>query len=269
VTLEEARHAVEVMENPDPDSSDPDNEGKRIERVPGGWVVLNSAKYREQVTREEARRKTRERVARYREKQRNVTKEALQEGQCNASVTEAVAVAVAQAMKKEQKLSRAKKQREAQSKPPTKTDIAKLRHREFKAAIGLYWKSKNPGVEMPWGAPEGQALEIWLRESPTTTIEQFTGYLRNRFKSDVNHTERPSVWIRKVTNYATESVDRFNIPKSNGGANGNGHYKGKTEQSLDAARDAIEAIENRRPAGDPGYPAAGEVEQRRLPSARG
>ena len=103
VTLEEARHAVSVLESPDLDSSDPDHGGKRIERVPGGWIVLNSAKYREQVTREETRRKTRERVARFREKQRDVTRELLQNGECNVDVTQAVAVAVAVVETKKQR----------------------------------------------------------------------------------------------------------------------------------------------------------------------
>jgi len=119
-----------------------------------------------------------------------------------------------------QKPSSAKQRRKAQAKPPTKTDIASARHKQFKAAIGLYWKSKNPDVEMPWGAPEGQALEIWLRESPSTTIDQFTGFLRHRFLSEVNHTERPSTWIRKITSYANEPLDRFGTPKSLKGNHG-------------------------------------------------
>ena len=119
--------------------------------------------------------------------------------------------------------SRAKKQREVQSKAPCKTDILKARHKEFKAAIGLYWQSKNPGVDMPWGAPEGKSLEMWLKESPNTTIDQFREYLRNRFRSEVNHTERPSIWLRRVTDYATEPQDRFGKPKSLNGLVTNGH----------------------------------------------
>jgi hypothetical protein len=122
-----------------------------------------------------------------------------------------------------QKPSRAKKRREVQAKRPCKTDMADVRHKEFKAAIGLYWNSKNPTVEMPWGPPEGKALGIWLRASPTTTVEQFTGYLRNRFKSDANHTDRPSKWIHNITSYATEPLNKFNQPQSLNG--GNAHVK--------------------------------------------
>lgn len=81
VTDEEAKNAVERLEGPDADSSDPENEGKRVERVPGGWIVLNAGKYRELVTREVIKEKTRLRVAEFRKKKRPVP-------ECNGEVTE-------------------------------------------------------------------------------------------------------------------------------------------------------------------------------------
>ena len=39
VSLEAAQEAVRCLESPDPDSSDPEHEGRRLERVPGGWMV--------------------------------------------------------------------------------------------------------------------------------------------------------------------------------------------------------------------------------------
>ena len=48
VSFEKAQEAIEIFEKPDPLSSTPDNEGRRIERVDGGWKVLNSDKYREE-----------------------------------------------------------------------------------------------------------------------------------------------------------------------------------------------------------------------------
>ncbi len=94
VTPDEARAALRVLESPDLDSSDPDNEGRRVERVPGGWVVLNAKKYSEQITADQIRKKTRERVERFRQKQKDVTPKALQVGGCNASVTQSVSVSV-------------------------------------------------------------------------------------------------------------------------------------------------------------------------------
>lgn len=79
VSLEAAEAAVKVLESPDQHSSDPENEGRRIERVNGGWMVLNASKYREMVTAAESRRKNLERVQRHRKK--------LAETKCNATVT--------------------------------------------------------------------------------------------------------------------------------------------------------------------------------------
>lgn len=68
VSQKSAEEAIMSLEGPDANSSDPENDGRRIERVPGGWVVLNACKYRDLVTREISRQQTRARVAKHREK---------------------------------------------------------------------------------------------------------------------------------------------------------------------------------------------------------
>ena len=67
VTVEEAEQAVATLSAPDPESSNPDREGRRIERFPGGWVVTNAVVYRDMATRMMIRAQTRERVRRHRE----------------------------------------------------------------------------------------------------------------------------------------------------------------------------------------------------------
>jgi hypothetical protein len=47
VTVDEMRHAIDVLSSPDKDSRTPDNEGRRISAVTGGWHILNYDKYRE------------------------------------------------------------------------------------------------------------------------------------------------------------------------------------------------------------------------------
>lgn len=68
VANEEARIAVECFLAPDPNSSNPKNEGRRIERVPGGFMVLNAEEHRNLMNQAIQREKTRERVARFRAK---------------------------------------------------------------------------------------------------------------------------------------------------------------------------------------------------------
>lgn len=84
VTLEGAGEAVKVLEGPDDNSSDPDNEGRRIERIPGGWIVLNAKKYRELVTRTVIKEQTRARVARHRAKRTGNA----EKRECNVAVTQ-------------------------------------------------------------------------------------------------------------------------------------------------------------------------------------
>jgi hypothetical protein len=94
VPVEVCRRSMELFQAPDPDSKDPDHEGRRVERVEGGWLVLNYAKYREKRTPAQIRAAERQR--RFRERQ-SVTRNA-----CNAlSRTEAEAEAEAHETQKE------------------------------------------------------------------------------------------------------------------------------------------------------------------------
>ncbi len=73
LTLEETEEAVRVLESPDPHRPDQEFEGRRIERVPDGWFVLNGEKYQSLKTAEELRERDRERLKRWREAKRAET----------------------------------------------------------------------------------------------------------------------------------------------------------------------------------------------------
>lgn len=47
VTMEEMGRALSVLMAPDPHSRTPDNDGRRIEAIPGGWRILNYRAYRD------------------------------------------------------------------------------------------------------------------------------------------------------------------------------------------------------------------------------
>lgn len=66
VTVEQAAKAVECFIAPDPNSGNPANEGRRIERVPGGFIILNAAIHREVISRVIQREQNRQRVAKHR-----------------------------------------------------------------------------------------------------------------------------------------------------------------------------------------------------------
>lgn len=79
VEVEECREAFEVLAAPDPDSRTPDEEGRRILPIDGGWVLVNHQKYREMATDADRRAKNAARQQRWRDRQKR-----------NASVTPAL-----------------------------------------------------------------------------------------------------------------------------------------------------------------------------------
>jgi hypothetical protein len=73
VTVPEMEHALSILLNPDHNSRTPDNEGRRIELVQGGWRVLNHELYREQDSPEYKRAQAADRQRRFRENNGRVT----------------------------------------------------------------------------------------------------------------------------------------------------------------------------------------------------
>ncbi len=64
VSIAKAKKAIECFESPDPNSENLENEGRRIERVPGGYLILNAGYYRAKFSREIEKEQTRIRVVR-------------------------------------------------------------------------------------------------------------------------------------------------------------------------------------------------------------
>lgn len=125
-----------------------------------------------------------------------------------------------------------------------------VRHSAFKNAIKTHWDTNNPGIDMPWGGAEGQALAMWLREVPNITLGQFTEFLSARFRSEVNRGERPSQWIRSLTKYGAGPIDRFG--KSIKKENSNGTSRPSiTKERIDGARRVLAEIAVERGLIDP------------------
>lgn len=104
------------------------------------------------------------------------------------------------------------------------------RHIASKEAVRAYWKSKNPDIEMPWNGMEGRRLGMLLGGSPDLTAEQVKALLRNRYQSEVNHSDRPGKWLFSLLSYASGPIDKYGKPLrktqpqptiyANGGAHG-------------------------------------------------
>lgn len=59
ISVEGMRRAIAAFESPDPDSRTPDHDGRRLERVPRGWRVINLVAARERARRESERARKR------------------------------------------------------------------------------------------------------------------------------------------------------------------------------------------------------------------
>jgi hypothetical protein len=70
VSLPETETALQILSSPDSFSRTKDFEGRRIEVVDGGWVILNHAKYREKMSADERRQYNRLKQQEFRERQR-------------------------------------------------------------------------------------------------------------------------------------------------------------------------------------------------------
>ena len=74
VPIPDCEEALAKFIAPDPYSRTPDDEGRRIEKIEGGWALLNHAKYREMASRDDSKASNTERQRRHREKEkRNAT----------------------------------------------------------------------------------------------------------------------------------------------------------------------------------------------------
>lgn len=214
--------AIQELTSADVKSRSHEEDGRRLVPIDShrdwGWEIVNYAHYRN-IKDEEARR-TYFRDKKREQRQKSTDVHGVQEspqvsnpvkdsptrsnkvtqGEGDIEVEEQV-----------QKPSRGKRER------PTKTAIADERHTAFKEAIRRYWDSKNKPVEMPWGPAEGKQLGMLLREAPQITLEQFTVMLRNRYKSDVNHGDRPCQWLKWIASYGPGPVDRFKLTERQNG----------------------------------------------------
>ena len=206
---ERVESAITFLCRPDPLSRNKDCDGCRLVYESAfQYHVVSHALYRAIRNEDDRREYNRQKQAesRARRKKTKASKQRVIDSQ-SLSAMSAHTEAEADTEAKEQKPS--PKPRKRGSEERTKTALAKDRHDEFKSIVKEYLDSKNKGIQMPWAGPEGKQLEMFLRAAPNITAEQFRGFLRNRFKSEVNHGERPSRWLPWVTSYGAGPVDKF------------------------------------------------------------
>jgi len=130
VPVKDVRVAIAKFLSPDPDSRTPDNDGKRIEPIDGGWRLLNYKKYRAVRDEEDRRAYKAEKEAERRERLRGQRGHMSPDVDTNGHNAEAEAEAEAEAVKKEQK------QKQASPSAPLRVKKPSQNVSEQKAAQG-------------------------------------------------------------------------------------------------------------------------------------
>ncbi len=216
VPLDKTEQAIKTLEDPDPNSADPENEGRRIERVPGGWIVLNAAKYRAMATREVIRENNRKRVRAFRDRKRG-----------NAAVTPRNA-SVTPRNVSSRKQSKAKHEQEQETPCDSDESQADPRHAPVRALIQTE-HLRRFRVVCPWDGSEAKALALLLGGNPAWSEEQIASMVRNRFLSDDINSARPRKWLPNISEYAAGPLDRYGRLAS--GQNGKGSaYANRAER---------------------------------------
>lgn len=157
VTREQAEDAIRAFESPDPDSGDPEFDGRRIERFPGGWYVLNAAKYRAMVTKVIIREQTRIRTAKYRAEKRmcdaQVTHVTQGERTSDDVVTPSVSVSVA--------FKTPMPPADAEGGPAPKVKVQK----RFEEGFPEFWAT------YPRRTAKAAAEKAWAKAKPDATLQ--------------------------------------------------------------------------------------------------
>ncbi len=68
--IEDVEKAIQTLQSPDTDSRTSAHEGRRIEKIEGGWIILNYSMYREKQYKESQKEAAREGMRRLREERK-------------------------------------------------------------------------------------------------------------------------------------------------------------------------------------------------------
>ena len=80
MTLEDCEKALKKLSGPDEYSRTKAHEGRRIEAVEGGWLIMNGEKYRSRMNEDERRLYKREKAVEYRQRKKVIKRDGAKSG---------------------------------------------------------------------------------------------------------------------------------------------------------------------------------------------
>lgn len=191
-TVEATEQAIGKFLSPDPYSRTKDEEGRRLEEIDGGWLLINHAKYRKMASKDDEKEKAAERKRRQREREKShapsrpVTPR-------HATVTQGRDIAEAEA--------------EADPSLPPKSPKGEWKSNEIQIRLNKLFRRKDT---TKWSDKELRAFKkIDFNESDLVSIERY--YLAEH-ESDKDYRRRD---VLTLLNNWTGELDRARNWKPN------------------------------------------------------
>jgi hypothetical protein len=157
LTIDECKQGLDVLQSPDEYSRTPDHDGRRIQAVDGGWLILNRTRYRDQNWEEDRRERDRIRQQRCRgRKGKGVTRDSVTK--CDSHVTGVTGHILSEKKEKEQKKTTTTTTVEPQSLPTTSSRREKRLLRTRTAVLSAYPQAVSRTVN--------HILSIWPSNHP-------------------------------------------------------------------------------------------------------
>ena len=190
ISVEDTEAAITKFLSPDKYSRTPDDEGRRIEPIEGGWLLLNHAKYRLMASKDEEKESNAKRQAAFRDRLRRNGKVTESNGKVtpsNACVTVGRDIAEADT--------------EAEAKAKVKPS-----HQQSASPSGLECDEKEKQFNRFWNAypkrkGRGNALKAWMKQRLDSKIETILEAIQ-RIKKDDQWTKNggqfiphPATWL--------------------------------------------------------------------------
>jgi hypothetical protein len=231
VTKEECEDAIKRFLGPDDDSRD-GTTGERIEKVVGGWLILNHSNYRDRQTRQQAL--TAARVAKHREK---VAKERSDERYVTPG--NATSPDISEHLTLTAYASASESASVTQKGEPEREKLSRTEKAEHDPQFVAFWNAYDRKVAKP------HAVKAWLKIAPDEAlaaeiIKAAADYARSN--PDAEFRKHPATWLNAR---CWEDQPARASPRGGGGFDRSGRWTGVPRvQSLDDYRGTRPCDEN-------------------------
>ena len=167
ISLDEAKIALAKLEGPDERNPSQDNEGRRIERVSGGFYVINAKKYRKISDREDERARNRERKRKERQRRHGPSQD-VTDSPGHSVTCHGVSRDVTKSTASEAEAEADTEEREGNARAPAaETDAVRPTMEEANAyaeKIGLVrWRSEDEWLKQEAADPPWKGVGSWTK----------------------------------------------------------------------------------------------------------